>query len=158
MEVLFIDSSVLCNLLRVPGFSDRAEEIQRIFNTRWEAGAKFVLPITSIIETGNHISQCNGDRHAAAERFRIALEAAVSRNAPWIIHDFQWDSGFMEEVLAGDSTGSTLVQHFTANLLSAGDLTILVERDRFAQKRSFDSVEIWTLDENLDSYSGTEKN
>jgi hypothetical protein len=156
MQVIFIDSSVLCNLLGVPGFSDRAVEMQGLFRERWEAGIKFVLPITSIIETGNHIAQCCGDRYAAAERFRIALEAAVSRNAPWIIHDVEWDSAFMDEVLAGDSTGSTLVQHFTNNSLSAGDLTILVERDRFAAKRSFDSVEVWTLDENLDSYSGTE--
>lgn len=156
MRVMFIDSSVLCNLLNVPGFADRAEEMQRLFKERWEAGVKFVLPITSIVETGNHISQCGGDRYAAAERFRIALEAAVSRDAPWIIHDFEWDSAFMGEVLAGNSTGSTLVQHFTNNSLSAGDLTILVERDRFAAKRSFDSVEVWTLDENLDSYGGTE--
>jgi hypothetical protein len=152
MQVLFIDTSVLCNLLRVPGRSADYEDVQRAFTARWEAGVKFVLPITAIIETCNFIAQCGGDRYAAAERFRLALEAAASSDPPWVVHSFEWDEAFIAELLSGDSTDVTLVEHFANRSLGAGDLAILVERDRFARSRSFDDVEIWTLDGALGAY------
>ncbi|MBP2456285.1 hypothetical protein JOF57_006261 [Mycolicibacterium lutetiense] len=41
-----------------------------------------------------------------------------------------------------------LVEHITA----PGDLTILVERDRYQKKRAFASVGIWTTDTKFTSY------
>ncbi|MDM3974746.1 hypothetical protein QRB36_11260 [Mycobacterium marseillense] len=151
-DVLFIDTSVLCNLLRVPGRCDRADEMQDLFYEHVENNVKFVLPITSIIETGNFIQQCSGDRYAAAHRFRASLEAAAESSPPWVIHRMNWDEKFINALIAGDSTGSTLVEHFANKLLGAGDLSVLVERDLYAASRAVGSVEIWTIDEKLDSY------
>lgn len=154
MHVYFIDTSVLCHLLEVPGRSDptQAAELQELLRERFAAGARFVLPITAIVETGNFIAQCTGDRHAAAKRFHNALKAAASDSPPWLIHDIAWNSAFVETLLAGDGTGATLIDHFTAKTLGAGDLTILVERDRYAASRSFHTVEIWTIDAKLAAY------
>ncbi|MCV7366670.1 hypothetical protein [Mycolicibacterium duvalii] len=126
--------------------------MQELFYEHVNNNVNFVLPITSIIETGNFIQQCTGDRYAAANRFRMALEAAAESSPPWVIHRMNWDEEFITALIAGDSTGSTLVHHFTNKLLGAGDLSILIERDLFAASRAVGSVEIWTIDEKLDSY------
>lgn len=119
---------------------------------RFDAGVRFVLPITTIVETGNFIAQCGGDRRSAAQRFDRALAAAASESPPWLIHDVAWNSEFVNDLLAGNATGTSLIEHFTAKTLGAGDLTILVERDRYAATRSFDTVEIWTTDAGLSAY------
>lgn len=154
MHVQFIDTSVLCHLLEVPGRSSKGEaaEIQRVFRERFDAGVRFVLPITTVVETGNFIAQCGEDRRSAAQRFHLALAAAASDSPPWLIHDVAWNADFVNDLLAGNGTGVTLIEHFTAKSLGAGDLTILVERDRYAARRSFDTVEIWTTDGALSAY------
>lgn len=151
--VIFIDTSVLLNLLRVPGFSDDAERCQQQFRGWQEDGVKFVLPITALIETGNFIQQCQGDRRAAATRFANAVEAAKSSQPPWAIRDVSWDSDFLDALLAGDSTGSDLVSHFSSRGLGAGDIAILVERDQFRASTAFDDVRVWSLDAGLQSHS-----
>lgn len=152
LEVLFIDTSILCNLLAVPGRSDRAEEVQEQFKKYIEEGKRFVLPITAIIETGNLIQQCRDGRRAAAERFAAALKRAVKENPPWVIHRMKWDQQFISALIDGDSTGMGLVDHFDKRLLGAGDLSILVERDLYAAKIALRSVRIWTIDKSLDVY------
>lgn len=154
MRVQFIDTSVLCHLLEVPGRTSDvvAADTQRLFRERFDAGVRFVLPITTIVETGNFIAQCGGDRRSAAQRFDRALAAAASESPPWLIHDVAWNSEFVNDLLAGNATGTSLIEHFTAKTLGAGDLTILVERDRYAATRSFDTVEIWTTDAGLSAY------
>lgn len=127
-------------------------QTQRLFRERFDAGVRFVLPITTIVETGNFIAQCGGDRRSAAQRFDRALAAAASESPPWLIHDVAWNSEFVNDLLAGNATGTSLIEHFTAKTLGAGDLTILVERDRYAATRSFDTVEIWTTDAGLSAY------
>jgi hypothetical protein len=154
VHVQFIDTSVLCNLLAVPGrISLPVKEIQQEFVARFDAGTRFVLPITTIVETGNFIAQCTGDRRGAAQRFCDALRAAASRTPPWLIAETAWDSQFITELLAGNGTSTSMVDHFTHKTLGSGDLTILVERDRYAAGRALDSVEVWTLDSKLDAYA-----
>jgi hypothetical protein len=55
------------------------------------------------------------------------LEVAASEDPPWILNDFTRDGAFIRDLLGGDSTSTTL---------GAGDLTILVERDRYAVTKS----------------------
>lgn len=154
VHVQFIDTSVLLNLLDVPGrVTIPVKEIQKEFRRRFDAGIRFVLPITTIVETGNFIAQCSGDRRAAAQRFCDALQAAASKTPPWLIAETAWDSQFITELIAGNGTSTSMVDHFTFRTLGAGDLTILVERDRYAAGRALDSVEVWTIDSKLDAYA-----
>ena len=70
-NVVFVDTSVLCNLLPVPGFDQNAGEVREQMSARLKHDESlFILLITTVIETGNHIAQIkNGDaRRRTAER------------------------------------------------------------------------------------------
>lgn len=151
--VVLIDTSVLLNLLRVPGHCDQHTAVRKEFDRLRNEGARFILPITSLIETGNLISQCDGDRHGAAERFAKSIRAAKSADPPWTIRDVSWNGEFVEALLSGDSTGSDLVQHLTAKSLGTGDIAILVERDQFRADAAFTDIRVWTLDAELRAHS-----
>lgn len=50
-----------------------------------QGGESLLLPMTSIIETGNHIAQ-NGDgrqKRTCAEKFVKQLQGAIAGEAPW---------------------------------------------------------------------------
>ncbi|QWL28865.1 hypothetical protein E2R33_09805 [Rathayibacter toxicus] len=151
--VYFIDTSVLLNMLRIPGKCQDASKIHAEFRTLKSAGAKFVLPITALIETGNAIAQCKSDRRRAAEKYVDAITAARDNSAPWIIRDVHWDTDFIDTLVRGASTGQFLVDHLSASSLGGGDLAILVERDRFLAETAFTDVRVWTLDTRLDAHA-----
>lgn len=152
-RVTFIDTSVLCEILDVPGKNQRHSEILAEFGRRDEACEKFVIPITAVIETGNHIAQAEGDRRAAAERFVALIRAASASDAPFVVNTAQWDGEFLAEFCDGNATRQAFVDLAGNRQLGAGDVAILVERDRFRSSGSFDAVDIWTLDDKLASYS-----
>lgn len=64
-KILVIDTSVLCVWLEVPGLvscgtdADRWDKsrVDKKIQTEIDAKTTFVLPLASIIETGNHIAQ-----------------------------------------------------------------------------------------------------
>ena len=56
-RAIFIDTSVLSNLLRIPGKNQDMEKAQQDFVALQEDNSvQFVLPVTTVIETGNHIA------------------------------------------------------------------------------------------------------
>lgn len=57
MRVYFIDTSVLDNLLEIPKKSQDREQVKNDFSKRQSENSRFILPITAVIETGNHIAQ-----------------------------------------------------------------------------------------------------
>ncbi len=150
-KITFIDTSVLCELLEVPGMCSQHDDIRVEFELRDEDGQQFVIPITAVIETGNHIAQANGDRRAAAERFVRFLAAAGSNQAPFTVHLLSWDDKFLEELCAGNATGQQFIDLASAKV-GAGDVAILVERDRFKRDSAYTDVQVWTLDQALAAY------
>lgn len=150
-KVTFIDTSVLCELLQVPGMCSQHEDIRTEFELRDDDGQRFVIPITAVIETGNHIAQANGDRRAAAERFVGFLAAASLGVAPWTVQRLSWDDEFLVELCAGNATGQPFIDLASAKM-GAGDVAILVERDRFKRDSAYTDVQVWTLDEALGAY------
>ena len=73
-KVLIIDTSILCVWLDIPGMdtcgpdSNRWDK-ERVNNKILEesdAKTTFVLPMATLIETGNHIAQAPGDRWGCA--------------------------------------------------------------------------------------------
>ncbi|MBO0612093.1 MAG: hypothetical protein RL122_1764 [Pseudomonadota bacterium] len=62
-SICVIDTSVFTNLLKVPGRNQNEAEVLRAYQEYAELGCKFILPIATIVETGNHIAQ-NGHRPA----------------------------------------------------------------------------------------------
>ena len=150
-KVTFIDTSILCELLAVPGMCGKHEDIRTEFELRDEAGERFVIPITAVIETGNHIAQAASDRRAAAERFVQFLAAAGSGQAPFAVQRSGWDDDFIVELCSGNATGQEFVDLAQAKM-GAGDVAILVERDRFKRESAYSEVQVWTLDDALNAY------
>ncbi|WP_203187216.1 hypothetical protein [Streptomyces pratensis] len=151
----FVDTSILCNLLEVPGkCQDREQAIEELKSKRERRQTDLLLPVTAIIETGNHIAQVSDgrSRRSCAERLSGVLVTVIEGKAPWALNEVEWDATHLRALVDGGSTGSTLIQH-AINRLGCGDLNILVERDRYLARTSGVRATIWTLDELLKSYS-----
>ena len=145
---------MLANILRIPGRSQDADTVHAEFDRLAGLGARFILPVTCLIETGNFVAQsAEGDRHKLAEAFARMVRLALQDSPPWTIRDVKWDQSFLSEFLAGNATGAQLVEHFAAKTLGAGDLAILVERDRFREETAYTDVRIWSLDKRLTAHS-----
>jgi hypothetical protein len=134
-EVVFIDSSILCNLVPVPGRDQDAASVREEMSGRLRARQQFILPITAVIETGNFIAQV-ADGHAR-------------RGAA--MHDVAWNRSFLERFLRGADTGADYVRHAVSRL-GAGDLCVLTEREHY-RTRTGVAAQIWSLDSGLSAHS-----
>lgn len=154
MRFTIIDTSVLCEFLAVPGVCKQPEAVQAEFKSRATAGERFVVPITAVIETGNHIAQIkSGDRWGAATRFANLLGAAMREESPFVLHRVAWDDEFLSELCGGNATGQTLGQLAGTGTLGAGDVAILVERDRLLASTAYAEAFLWTLDGRLQAFN-----
>ena len=56
MNVRFIDTSIIMNLLEIPEKCQDMEIVKNEFNKAIETGDTLILPVSTIIESGNHIA------------------------------------------------------------------------------------------------------
>lgn len=153
-SVVFIDTSVLLNLLDVPDRNAERDAVLAEYPQRQEQG-QFILPITTVIETGNHIGNVEpgAPRRTCAERFADMLRMVIQGTAPFAMHEMGWDDEFLRHLVAGGRTETPLVDLLVAQVIGCGDLTILLERDRYlARVAKGTSARIWTLDHGLAAY------
>lgn len=156
MRVTFVDTSVLCELLDVPGKCAAGDAHRAELDARVEAGERFVIPITAVVETGNHIAQAKaGDRRATAHRLIALLLEAVNGDGRFELHELAWDEAFLVALASGDSTGETFIDLAGSGRMGGGDVAILVERDRYVASSGFrrEDVGIWTLEAVLGAYA-----
>ncbi|PWJ47270.1 hypothetical protein SAMN06264364_1391 [Quadrisphaera granulorum] len=123
-----MDTSVLCNLVPVPGRCQQEASAREEFQRHYTAGDELVLPVTAVVETGNFIAQLDdgGSRRRAAAALEEWLGAAVSQTPPFSLHDFSWDASTVQRFLEGAGTGERWVGLATRGI-GAGDLLILTE-------------------------------
>lgn len=69
--VELVDSSVLCELLELPNWSsaENIKEVTDAFTKKQAAGIRFVLPLATIVETGNHVNQIKPRRGGSKARW-----------------------------------------------------------------------------------------
>ena len=78
--VVIVDTSVLLNVLDVPDFNQDRDTVLDRFGKLVDAGANFLLPLGTVLETGNHIADTRDGqrrrRHATlfADQVRKALK------------------------------------------------------------------------------------
>ncbi|MEU8524548.1 hypothetical protein AB0C77_02935 [Streptomyces sp. NPDC048629] len=150
-----MDTSVLCNLLGVPGKSqDREKVLKDLKEKRAASGCDLLLPVTAVIETGNHIAQLSDgyQRHRMAEKFAELLLMVVEGKAPWALNEVEWNAAHLNALVQGGSTGMTLVEHAVSGV-GCGDVNILIERDRYLARTSGVEAVVWTLDHGLAAHS-----
>lgn len=153
--ICLIDTSVFLNLLNVPDKSQNKDEVVREYHEYVDLGMTFILPMATILETGNHIAQ-NGDgrvRRETAIRFCDVVRGAFEGEAPYTPSEFPnmqtiltWLDKFPE--LAGRNKSSDRVGEGT----SFGDLSIIEEFNRCVARYSMSEVFIWSFDEDLKIY------
>jgi hypothetical protein len=151
-RVVFVDTSVLDEILDVPGWSQDPGRLQTEFAERVRRGEQLIIPASALIETGNHISQSTGNRRAAAVRYEKLIAQLVTQSAPWRANNLQVDVEFLTALRDGAGTGQTLTNLLASRQLGGGDLAVLVEARQFAKTSYGFDVEIWTCDRLLEAF------
>ena len=153
-QVLIFDTSVLCVWLKVPGKETCGPEenllTYDIVNAKIEEekqqGTTFVLPIASIIETGNHIAHSAGDRHVVGHAFADIISATADQISPWAAFTEQ------SELWKKDNL-KVLAERWKENVISGqslGDASIVDVANYYASAEF--EVEIFTGDQGLKAY------
>jgi hypothetical protein len=153
-KVLILDTSVLCCWLRVTGkdtagpVDDRwnHDRIDNLLKDELASGSTFVLPLASLIETGNHIAQCDGDRHSLATSLSKYLRQSADAESPWTAFTDQstlWERQGLLDL--ADTWPALAVGRF-----SIGDATIKYVAEYYASAGM--TVEILTGDNGLKAY------
>ena len=142
-----VDTSVLLNVLDVPGFNqDRTEVLSQLSSLIKEASSNLLLPFAAIIETGNHIAHLSdgGHRRRYAKIFVDSVLDALAGQAPWTptqlvdLTDWaKWLHEFPDSAMAE---------------LGLGDLSILKEWNAACARHPQYRVRVWSLDDHLAGY------
>lgn len=156
-RALFVDTSVLCVLLQIPGKSDGRNDIINEFVERQRKGALFVIPVAAVVEAGNHIAQLSDghDRESRSRALKDLLERSLAGTHPWVVSGVAWDHGLVRSIIHGGGSAPDLVQAARSNV-GTGDLSILAEMRAFAARTETPSalpVELWTLDAGLRAFT-----
>lgn len=153
-KVLIIDTTVLCCWLKVPGketagpVGDRwdHERIRCQIELERKNESTLVLPLATVIETGNHIAQAPTQQFECAFALGEHIRDAAKAASPWAAFTDQaplWDSENLKHLA---DTWPTLA----ASKLSMGDVTIKILADYYASGGF--TVEILTGDNGLKAY------
>ncbi|MEA5552076.1 hypothetical protein VB713_14100 [Anabaena cylindrica UHCC 0172] len=154
-KVLLIDTSLLCVWLKVPGKETAGnnkwdfELVNEKIQLEIEKGTTLVLPLATVIETGNHIAQAKNtssdSKLITSKRFAKIMIDAADINNPW--------AAFSEQIVLWDAEGlKKLADKFPNQAVektSMGDASIVVIGWHYHQK-DYD-VEFLTDDNGLKS-------
>lgn len=153
-RVEFVDTSILLNVLDVPGKNQNRAQVLKDLASRTMSGVQFVLPATTIIETGNHVSQLprGDDRRRCGAALVLVLRQIIDGEAPWVLHEAAWDGDLLTTLCDGPPRHGDLVDLLTAQAMGTGDMAILAERNRYAARVSHVEVGVWTLDQRFAAY------
>ena len=105
-----------------------------------------VLPMATLIETGNHIAQANGDRYNLALGLSDIISKVAKEEEPWAAFTFQNELWNKESLIKLSKEWPKLA----SEKISIGDATIKNVAEYYA-KIGWD-VEILTGDNGLKSY------
>lgn len=154
-RVLVIDTSLLCVWLKVPGkescgevgdewdFARVDEEIRGAIAD----GFTLVLPLATIIETGNHIAQAPKLRRQTAGELGKRMRDAADANTPWAAFKHQTDLWGPDQLRELADEWPPLAD----SKFSLGDATIKRIGDYYA--RSGCEVRFLTADRQLHAYA-----
>lgn len=153
-KILILDTSILCVYLKIPYMDDCGPD-----NNKWDykrvsekikneisKKSLLVLPLASLIETGNHIAQVNGERYELAVALSDIIKKVANDEEPWAAFTFQrklWDE---ENLIKLANNWPPLA----AGGLSIGDATIKDVAEYYTEAGY--QVEIFTGDEGLKAY------
>ncbi|MEM0993598.1 MAG: hypothetical protein AAGI49_11240 [Bacteroidota bacterium] len=154
-KIIIFDTSILCVWLQIPNFERCGndedfwdyERIDKKIEEELKNNVTFVLPLATIIETGNHISQSSGNRYELAKKFSALLSKSVDNEYPWAAFSEQGE-------LWTDQRMKQLAENFpdlAIQSLSLGDAMIKDIAEYYAGFGRY-AIEIFTGDQGLKAY------
>ena len=149
MNVRFMDTSIIMNLLEIPGMCQDAEKVKEEFNRAVEEKQTLILPVSTIIESGNHIAHI-ADGHIRREKaikFQTFLKKTANEEAPWTLYGVTLTK---EDLLA-------LAEEFPDKALQMrmgiGDMSIIRFYENYkAAIPAVGRIMIWSTDRHLSGY------
>jgi hypothetical protein len=156
-RVLILDTSVLCCWIKVPGKQTAGpsnnrwdhDRINDLLTAERKLNTIFVLPLATLIETGNHIAQASGERYELASNLAACLRQAADECSPWAAFTAQSELWSVENLRVLADSWPKLA----ASGITLGDATIKDVADYYA-KAGYD-VEIVTGDQALKAHEPT---
>jgi hypothetical protein len=150
-SICLIDTSIFLNFLNVPHRNESRDQVLQDFKTYVASDCLFLLPMATILETGNHIAQ-NGDgnqRRKIAQQFVTTVKQTFSGQSPWEPIDFpstQEISAWLDQFpdLAGQNKAPQKLEG-----TSFGDLSIIQDFKKTCHRFPMSEVFIWSLDQDL---------
>ncbi len=143
MTIVLIDTSIFCNVLNIPNRNQQHAAVKQTLREYLEVRHTLLLPLTTIIETGNHIAQ-QSDRFRVAERFVEQVGQALAGKSPFIATP-ALDQATLA-ILLND------FPDFAKRGIGLGDCAIIAEFDRQRSLHPQRRVLVWSLDHHLSSY------
>lgn len=160
-KVLILDTSILCVWLRIPGrdtIVKKDEEpitpsdVDARIQEEVENSTNIVLPLATIIECGNHITQIKRkDSIEYVNRFADFIEKALDGTEPWDIFTNQEELFKPEKIREWISNWRKL----SPSGISMGDASIIQVAYMY-DKYGF-TAEIYTADAGLSAYQPPKK-
>lgn len=154
-KVIIIDTSVMCVWLQLPGKKtagkDNAityEYVKTYIEKETKEGAILVLPLTSIIETGNFVAQISQGRSEIGERLANMIIDAANGTAPWVAFSQQGDLWTNEALVRLANRWKETV---VTESQSIGDAAIVDVAEYYAKSQMFEVV-IFTGDGGLKNH------
>ena len=146
MSVCLVDTSILCNLIPVPGRDQDQQAVEAGLTGHINKGVALLLPLAAVLETGNHVARLadGRQRRKVALRFSQMVREAIEGKTPFTPTPFfepdavrHWLDEFPDAAMRG---------------LGLADLSIIKEFKRQCELHPHRRVFIWSLDRHLASY------
>ena len=148
MNIRFIDTSIMTNLLLIPTRCDKAQEIRDEFDRAVTAGDNLILPLATIIETGNHIAHIRDGnlRRLIAGKFAEFIFLSLDNETPWYYDSCELSKNDLRYI----------VDHFPQKAMEQvgmGDVSIICQYENFKEKNgAIGVIMIWSDDTHLQMY------
>lgn len=145
-HVVIVDTSVLLNLLDVPGRNQGRDAVLERFAELLNAGVNLLLPFAAVFEAGNQVARLphGRQRRDHAQRFRDQVREALNGQAPWTVTPLpnarevaDWLDDFPESAMRG---------------VNMGDLSIVKTWESACARHPRHRVSIWSLDQDMAGY------
>ena len=149
MRVRFIDTSIIMNILEIPGMCSDAEAVKAEFKDAVENGETLILSFPTIIESGNHIAHIKSGtiRRDRALKFQEYLEKTANNEAPWQLYGVKLEK---EDLLVLAEKFPVYAQQYEMGL---GDMSIIRFYEKYKEETpAIGHIMIWTKDRHLSGY------
>lgn len=150
-EIVIVDTTVMLNFLDVPNHNNKRDLIDEQFEALVDRGARFILPLATVFQTGDHIADLpdRNNRFRYASALRDQIRKAENKESPWdSLHHLEsekeiegWLNRFPNFTRNGSVRGG---KGYNVSILS------MIEAQKTARKRiPGGRIRMWSLNARL---------